>query len=197
MSRLIRRRLVPFVKRPHITLQKYFRIYVLREIFPLYGENYDENWGRVSYKDKTVLDLGADYGSTAYYFLKKGAKRIIAVEGDKSLALKLVHNYGKDARVTCVQKWINGSEDIEELIKLYPSDLVKVDIEGAEKHIAYIPSETLLSINEWLIEVHTKGIYDELSKVFLKLGFKVFAFDIVGVYKILYARAYSHLRKEP
>jgi len=166
---------------------------VLREILPIYRENYDECWGNTSYLGKTILDLGADYGSTAYYFLKKGAKKIVAVEGDTSLALKLARNYGKDPKVTCVQKWISNARDIEELIESYPSDMVKVDIEGAEKHIANISLETLLSVKEWLIEVHTKQVYDELSKKFLDSGFKVFVFNynILGVYKIMHCCLHS------
>jgi len=64
-------------------MRKYFRVLILREILPIFNEDYNECWGCVSYKDKTVLDLGADYGSTVYYFLKNGAKKVIAVEGDK------------------------------------------------------------------------------------------------------------------
>jgi len=160
---------------------------ILKEILPLYNENYDECWGYVSYKDKTVLDLGADYGSTAYYFLKKGAIKVIAVEGDKSFSLRLAQNYGKNSRVVCILKWISCSKDIEELVKLYPSDIVKVDIEGAEIYIAEVPSEVLLSVKEWLIETHTEEIYNELSKLFLSLGFKVYAIDygIKGVFRIL------------
>jgi len=182
-------RLVTLIKHPHLVTQKYLRRLVHRGVFPIYDENYDECWGQTCYEGKTVLDLGADYGSTAYYFLKKGAKKVIAVEGNESFVSKLNRNYGEDLRVTCVMKWISNSSDIEELIKFYPSELVKVDIEGGEKHIVKVSPEILLSVKEWLIEAHTKEVYDELSKVFLDLGFKVFAsnYDMNGVYKIIHA----------
>jgi len=186
----IKRKILTFFKRPHQVIRKYFRILILREILPLYSnENYDECWGFVSYKNKVVLDLGADYGSTAYYFLKRGAKKVIAVEGDESLALKLVHNYGRDPRVKCIYKWISSPKDIEQLIRLQP-DMVKVDIEGAEVHIAKVCPELLLSVKEWVIEVHEKEVYEELLKLFLSLKFKVFPidYDIVGVHKIIYVR---------
>jgi len=180
-------RLVTLVKHPHKAIRKYFRIYVLREILPLYSENYDLCWSQTCYEGKTVLDLGADYGSTTYYFLKRGARHVVAVEGDKTLVTELKRNYEKDVRVVCVEKWIGCPADFEELIRKFPLDLAKVDVEGAEKHLVGVHPEALLSIDEWLIEVHTKQVCDELSKTFLNLGFKVFIsrYDIVGVYRIL------------
>jgi len=169
---------------------KYFRIFVLREILPLYGENYDLCWSQTCYEGKTVLDLGADYGSTVYYFLKRGAKRVIAVEGDRTLALQLEKNFWRDERVVCLHKWIGDTSDFEFVILVgntYGCDLAKVDVEGAEKHLVGVQPEALQSIGEWLIEAHTKQVCEELSKVFLNLGFKVFAsrYDIAGVYRIL------------
>jgi len=154
---------------------------------PIYNENYEESWGCISYQDKTVMDLGADYGSTVYYFLKKGAEKVIAVEGDKILASKLTHNYGEDPRVSCVTKWIGNANDIEQLIKSYPCDIAKVDIEGAEIHLAKVTHEALLSVKKWLIETHTQEIYDTLTSLFLKLKFKVYLVDynMVGVSGIL------------
>ena len=187
----VKRKILTFFKRPHEVIRKYFRILILREILPLYSnENYDECWGFVSYKNKIVLDLGADYGSTAYYFLKRGAKKVIAVEGDPFYASKLLKNYGMDSRVKCIYKWISSPKDIEQLIRFQP-DMVKVDIEGMEIHIAKVRPELLKSVREWLIEVHVKEVYEELSKLFLSLKFKVYPidYDMVGVYKIIYARA--------
>jgi len=187
----LKRKILTLIKRPHIAIRKYFRVLILREILPLYySENYDECWGYVSYKDKIVLDLGADYGSTAYYFLKKKAKKVIAVEGDTKLASKLRDNYETDSRVTCVEKWIKNSKDIEELIKLYPSDLVKVDIEGAEIHITKVSPKVLLLVREWLVEAHTKEICEKLVKLFLELKFRVFAinYSMIGVYRIILAQ---------
>lgn len=185
----VKRKILTFFKRPHHVIRKYFRILILREILPLYSnENYDECWGFVSYKNKVVLDLGADYGSTAYYFLKRGAKKVIAVEGEEYLASKLLHNYGRDSRVKCIYKWIGSPNDLEKLIRLKP-DMVKVDIEGAEIHIAKVSTELLLSVKEWVIEVHEKEVYEELLKLFLRLKFNVIPVDyeLIGVYKIIYA----------
>jgi len=191
MLQLLKRKVTTMFTRPHIAMRKYFRRYVLREIFPLYNENYDDCWGSVDYKDKVVLDLGADYGSTAYYFLKHGAKRVVAVEGDPPLASQLLTNYDNHPQVECVYGWIDAPKGIEFLIRRYcahPScDLAKVDIEGAEKHIAMVDPQWLLSIREWLIEVHKKEDYVQLVKVFRDLGFRVFdrKYDMVGVHRII------------
>ena len=42
----------------------------------------DTHWGWLDVEGKVVLDVGADYGSTADFFLQRGAARVIAVEGD-------------------------------------------------------------------------------------------------------------------
>jgi len=183
----VKNKVLTLIRKPHLAIEKYFRVLILKEILPIYNENYEECWGYVDYKGKTVLDLGADYGSTAYYFLKKGAKKVIAVEGDEILGSKLKHNFGEDSRVSCVTRWISSSKDIELLIRTYPCDIAKVDIEGAEIHIAKVSHEVLLSIKEWLIETHTKEIYDKLTRLFLKLKFKVYVihYDMVGVSGIL------------
>jgi len=155
----------------------------------LYGENYDECWGFISYRDKIVLDLGADYGSTAYYFLKKGAKKVIAVEGNSEYFKQLLSNYGNDDRVVCVEKWIETPEDMEQLVARFPCDIVKVDIEGAEIHIAKISPQVLSLSKKWIIETHSKLVFNTLSSFFCSLNFKIFSinYDLKGVFKILLA----------
>jgi len=73
------------------------------------------------------------------------------------------------------------------LIRSYPCDIAKVDIEGAETHIAKVSDEALLTVKTWLIETHTQEIYDKLTSLFLKLQFKVYLVDyeMVGVSGVL------------
>lgn len=77
----------------------------------------------------------ADYGSTAYYFLRKGASKVVAVEGDSELASKLRLNFQNDNRVIPIEDFIDDPKKIEALISKHHPDLVKADIEGAERHI--------------------------------------------------------------
>src|SRR3990170_8039302 len=71
-----------------------------------YGpENYNVHWKYTSFKGKVILDLGADVGSTAKFFLKNGARRVIAVEGNDKNAYQLFHNYQNNNKVVCVRQW--------------------------------------------------------------------------------------------
>jgi predicted rRNA methylase YqxC with S4 and FtsJ domains len=143
-------------------------------IRPIYKEDYERHWGHISFKEKNVLDLGADYGSTAYYFLKKGARKVIAVEGDPKLASKLKKIYMEDSKVICIEKWISCAGDIEELIKEHSPDVVKMDLgNGDEKHLLRLPVAILLSVKEWLVELHSDKFYAKLSDLFRRHGFSV------------------------
>ena len=67
---------------------------------------------------KTVLDVGAGCGETAFFYLKHGAERVVAIEGDPQALNILYHNFEKDPRVTIVPAML---------------DHIKVDVEGAEE----------------------------------------------------------------
>jgi hypothetical protein len=140
---------------------------------PIYGEDYDRHWNFTSFENKVILDLGADYGSTAYYFLRKGASKVIAVEGNPQLASKLKFNSQKFKKIVPIENFIDNSEKIENLISDYHPDLAKVDIEGYEKHLTNID---VTKVKEWLIEAHSKELYLTLVKFYLKCGFCVRSF---------------------
>src|SRR5437899_4882266 len=69
---------------------------------------------------KTVLDLGAGCGETAFFYLNHGAEKVICVEGDPGAATLLRKNFGSDPRVTIIPEFINS---------------IKMDIEGAEENM--------------------------------------------------------------
>jgi hypothetical protein len=142
-------------------------------IAPIYNESYDKHWNFTSFENKVILDLGADYGSTAYYFLRKGASKVIAVEGNPQLASKLKFNSQKFKKIVPLENFIDNSEKIENLISDYHPDLVKVDIEGYEKLLTNID---VTKVKEWLIEAHSKELYLTLAKFYLKCGFCVRSF---------------------
>ena len=66
---------------------------------------------------KTVLDVGAGCGETAFFYLKHGAKHVICVEPPGDALQMLKKNFGGDSRVTIVESSV---------------DMIKSDIEGAE-----------------------------------------------------------------
>jgi hypothetical protein len=67
---------------------------------------------------KTILDLGAGCGETAFFYLNHGAQRVICIEGNPSALKLLKENFGTDSRVVIVDAYV---------------DSIKVDIEGAEE----------------------------------------------------------------
>lgn len=66
----VRRKLKTLFTHPRRVIWKYFYPFWCK-LFnippPPYGEDYDHHWGYTSFNGKTVLDLGADYGSTAHF----------------------------------------------------------------------------------------------------------------------------------
>jgi hypothetical protein len=129
-------------------------------LLPIYGCDYEKHWGVIECRDKVVLDLGADYGSTAKFFLEKGAKMVIAVEGDERLAHKLRKNSERVKGIIAVGLRIACAKDIENLILEFKPDVVKVDIEGAEVFLKGVDSHIFSLVNEYAVETHDKEIYD-------------------------------------
>jgi precorrin-6B methylase 2 len=155
---------------------------------PIYGEDYDRHWNFTSFENKVILDLGADYGSTAYYFLRKGASKVIAVDGDPQLASMLKFNSQKFKKIVPIQIFIDSSEKIEKLISDYHPDLVKVDIEGYEKLLTNID---VTKVNEWLIEAHSKELYLTLVKFYLKHDFSIRSFPYINNLMVIHAHAWG------
>jgi len=88
------------------------------------------------------------------------------VEGNEKLAFYLSKVWKKHSKVICIHKQIASSEHIESLIQEYKPDLVKVDIEGAEKHLLKVDRSVIFSVDEWLVETHSKNIFDRLFSFF-------------------------------
>lgn len=130
----------------------------------------EHHWGiaskQVNYNNKSILDLGADNGSTAEIFLKWGAKRVIAVEGDTKLASELLSKYSQSDKVVAIYAFINDSSQIEEFIRFYKPDIIKVDIEGAEIHLLSLNPKIISSVNEWIIEVHSEELEIKVTNLF-------------------------------
>ena len=139
-------------------------------------ENYDDAWGwpNIDFKDKIVLDLGADWGSTAYYFRQKGASLIIAIEGELNYFTELCKNAEKIGNVIPVHMWIDTPRQIMALMEKYGPDIVKVDIEREEINLLAIMPHILKKVKIFLIEVHAWiDVHDAIIARFQSLGFKI------------------------
>lgn len=151
-----------------------YAIEVLKKI-RFTGEDFEWHWGFVNWKSKSVLDLGADIGSTAECFLDVGANKVIAVEGNKNLYDQLYEYAKTDQRIIPIHKYIANKDDLIYLFSLYSDfiDIAKIDIEGAEKFLLDLPDDILKSIKEYAIECHSKDILNNVSNTFNDLGFKI------------------------
>ena len=137
------------------------------------NEDFEAEYGHVDYKDKRVLDIGAEIGTTAYFFLTKGAREVIAVEGYEPYFRELVKNINGDSRVKPVNLWITSEKDFERLVEEHNPDIVKVDIEGAEISLIKVSSEVLSKPSAWIIETHSLETKDAITSKFLNVGYKL------------------------
>ncbi len=104
---------------------------------------------------KTVLDLGAGCGETAWFFLKHGAEKVICVEPSDSRAALIEKNRKKlDLNIEVIH-------DIFRVSHLEIShDFLKCDIEGYEMELfPYVAS-----LGPTILEVHTGWIREKFEK---------------------------------
>ena len=71
---------------------------------------------------KTVLDVGAGCGETAFFYLNHGADHVICVESDPEAVAHLKKNFGGDSRVTILPFQVNS---------------IKIDVEGSEDGMVF------------------------------------------------------------
>ena len=121
-----------------------------------HGEDYESDWGFLNVADKVVLDIGADYGSTAAYFLNKGAKKVICVESYRSDYDALAVLAETDRRIDAYHKHISSGMDFENFLSFQP-DVVKIDVEGAEAYLLDVRPCTLRHVQEFGIELHNEA----------------------------------------
>jgi len=122
------------------------------------GEDYNYYYGHVDYTNKVVLDIGADYGSTAYYFLSKGAKLVIAIESNPHLYERLRRYADKVRVITPIRIHISNNQQIEDLLVKYKPDIVKFDCEGCERHLLEVDNSIFIVPSVYIVECHTNDI---------------------------------------
>ena len=128
---------------------------------------------RANYVRKTVLDFGADYGSTAQFFILEGACKVIAVERDPKQFEQLLKNAEGNQNMRCIAKDVQSGQDFQDILALEPVDICKVDIEHAERFLTDVPDKVLEQIPLYLIETHSPEILASLTILFNRLGYKL------------------------
>lgn len=132
----------------------------------------DVNPVKIDYRNKVVLDVGADWGSTADFFLKNGASKVIAVESDTEMYDKLLRFSNEEKRITALRIYIADGKQITDLITEYKPSIVKIDCENCEKHLTNVPWQVLRIPRMYLIEYH--DVYDtSLKQYLIRNGFHI------------------------
>ncbi len=159
-----------------------------------YGENYDVHWRGVSFLGKKILDVGADIGSTASYFLCKGASLVYAVEGNRLFYEELERNSNHELNIVPIFLWVDSQEKWMELIISTRPDLVKVDCEGCERHLLDLPNEIFGSIPEYIIEAHRRDLFDALLSKLQENYYQIFHYEYINDLNIIIGRHLSKYR---
>ena len=138
------------------------------------NEDYEKLYGRnIDFRKKTVLDVGAERGSTAYLFLEKGAERVIAVEGNLTFFKELRENALEDSRVHIINVFINSPQILEQLLSIYKPHIIHMDCESCEQFLIQVNPELLRLPEIYQLEVHWKReLLEILLFTFIHLGYR-------------------------
>lgn len=147
--------------------------------FTGFAENYDHIYGpRSQYRGKTVLDVGAEVGTTALFFLRCGALRIVAVEGDPLYARELSKQMSWYRQVTPIHLWVRGPTDWMRLLSRFQPDIVKCDCEGCERYLLDVPYSVFRVPERYVMEIHGQ-LLDPLLRKFEMSSYIINCFTTV------------------
>lgn len=148
------------------------------------NEDYDKEYGILDYRGKIILDLGADYGSTAEFFLERGARKVIAIEGNKGRYDGLVNNSKWMKNIIPIFVFLNNPKQFSELINKYKPDIIKSDLDGGEIHLFGIPDAVFSSVNEYTMEIHSMKILKLCLEKIFRNGYHIIEFKKLGRVKV-------------
>jgi len=138
-----------------------------------YWHEFEQAYGKLEVKDKTITIVGNDCGSSALYFLLKGAKKIIGYEKSDELNKRFKEKVCKEFqicdKVEVYGEW-NGNQ--------YPeTDVLVMDCEGCEAKLLEIKAERseenldfsqLQKYNQYCIAIHdwTENRFNLMKKLY-------------------------------
>ncbi len=145
-----------------------------RELKPLckWVDFYDYIWSynSINWKGKTVLDIGADIGSSALFFLMNGAYYVYLLEKDikyRNIYKKLKQDYIILKNSTMLNK--------KEIAKI-KFDVLKMDCEGCE--LSLLTEKLLNKSKEFIIGIHKPQLddyqFEQKKRLLEKHGSKYF-----------------------
>lgn len=117
-------------------------------------QDWEQNYLPIDVKGKTILDIGAGEGETAYFYLQNNAKNVVCIEPKP------------DAFSMLIKNTLNHQQQIEALNEPFkkthlkiPHDLMKMDIEGYEEKLL-----TTTPPKPSIIEVHGLQLRDKFAR---------------------------------
>jgi hypothetical protein len=130
-----------------------------KELKPLckWVDFYDYIWsyGSIDWKKKIVLDIGADIGSSALFFLMNGAGQVLMVENNPMYNTE----YSKLKRERIMGGLLDKSLLIDPImLQLRYFDVLKMDCEGCELWL--LTEELLNKSKEFVIGLHKPQLND-------------------------------------
>jgi hypothetical protein len=152
----------------------------------LYAIFIDKQYDILSVKDKAVLDIGANIADSSIYFVKRGARKVYAIEPNQKLYQMAYENISLNSMSDCIElvlaacsskKSMNSYPPFISLDELIRScniapEILKVDCEGCEYDIVMNADDSLLrSFERILVEYHYG--YRGITKKLERIGFKV------------------------
>lgn len=139
----------------------------------IYSENPREHWAHLNAKSKVILDLGCGFWTeqerqegrgTANYFISQSPQKYIGIDCNGADIQRLSSQF-KDH--IFIEKRIETSDQISDLIFQHNPTIIKCDIEGAER--ALFGLKDRLTIEEIATETHI-GTDGECLQWMLKVG---------------------------
>jgi hypothetical protein len=144
--------------------------------FYIQSEDPDHHWNFLNVKDQVVLDLGCgihlkqpEWQTTPEYFTKKGALKVIGVDGnqDDINYLKL-----ENPNNVFYCDFIDSSEKLISYINDNKVTSLKLDIEGFES--LFIDSKNDFPTLKYVaIETHSRDLLNSSIKKLVNLNFKI------------------------
>lgn len=143
-------------------------------------EDYKRIFQNIDFENKIVLDIGADKGSTPSFFLRQGAKEVIAVEVRKDFITEM-ENKLAEYPINIIEDKVSSTQDFEYYISEFKPDIVKIDIEGDEETLPDISDDLFKIPYIYIIETHfgltDRNILSDILNKIIKNGYKLTYFE--------------------
>lgn len=134
--------------------------------------DYEHEYGLLDVRDQVVLDLGAERGSTAQYFLAEGASKVLVSERDPKHVARLHAQADTDSRIVVLRPLLKPVL-YERWMAAHQPSRVKCDIEGGEEHLLTCSRVAFRTPEAYTIETHSPALHAALVARLAECGYRV------------------------